>query len=388
MTKRKICVYIGGRANYSSAKSVLTHVAQHPDLELQLLIGAAAVVDRYGQLDKAIAEDGFEISYRFHNMVEGETPLTMTKTAGLGLLEASTAFDFLKPDVVLVVGDRYDVLPIAIAAVFMNIRVAHTMGGEVTGTVDESIRHALTKLAHIHFPANEDSRERIIRMGESAESVFNVGCPRNDLVLDQTKSRPSSAALQTIYEKCGGVGGRPPLDKNYLLVSQHPVTTEYGANREHMEATLIALERLSMPTLLLWPNSDAGSDEVSRAVRVFRENGQADWLHAFKDLPVDLYIDLMNTTSCLVGNSSSGIREGALLGTPVVNIGNRQSARLSAKNVITVSNDADAIEGAIRTQLENGRYEMDPLYGDGSAGAQIADILASFHPPLQKRIVY
>lgn len=388
MTKKKICVYIGGRANYSSAKSVLTHVSQHPDLELQLLVGAAAVVDRYGRLDHAIEEDGFDISYRFHNIVEGETPLTMTKTAGLGLLEASTAIDFLKPDVVLVVGDRYDVLPVAVAAVFMNVRVAHTMGGEVTGTVDESIRHALTKLAHIHFPANEDSRERIIKMGEPAGAVFNVGCPRNDLVLEQTKGRSSVASLGTIYDKQGGVGGKPKLGDGFLLVSQHPVTTEYGANRDHMEATLNAAANIAMPTLLLWPNSDAGSNEVSRAVRIYREKNEAGWLHAFKDLPVDIYIDLMNTTSCLVGNSSSGIREGAMLGTPVVNIGNRQSARLCGNNVMTVANDAQAIEQAIRAQLSHGRYNMDALYGNGTAGAQIADILASFSPPLQKRIVY
>lgn len=388
MSRRRVCVYVGGRANYSSAKSILTQVLSHPALELQVIAGAASVVDRYGELTKVLEADGFPVSYRFFNLVEGETPLTMTKTTGLGLIEASTALDNLHPDVVLVVGDRYDVLPVAIAAAYMNIPLAHTMGGEVTGTIDESIRHAITKLAHVHFPANEDARQRIIRMGELPESVHNVGCPRNDLVLEEVHRRPSLEFLSDLFVKHGGVGPVQDLGKGFLLVSQHPVTTEYGQNLAHMQMTLAALERIAMPTLLLWPNSDAGADEVSRAVRAFRERCRPGWLHVFKDLPVETYIHLMNSTACLVGNSSSGVREGALLGTPVVNIGTRQSARLCGKNVITVPNDEDAIEHAIRQQLEHGRFEMDRLYGDGRAGARIANILAEARPQVQKRIAY
>jgi UDP-hydrolysing UDP-N-acetyl-D-glucosamine 2-epimerase len=388
MTRRRICVYIGGRANYSSAKSILAQVMAHPALELQVIAGAASVVDRYGELTKVLEADGFPVSYRFFNLVEGETPLTMTKTTGLGLIEASTALDNLRPDVVLVVGDRYDVLPVAIAAAYMNIPLAHTMGGEVTGTIDESIRHAITKLAHLHFPANEDARRRIIKMGELPEAVHNVGCPRNDLVLQEVRRRSSLEFLSDLFIKHGGVGPEQDLTKGFLLVSQHPVTTEYGLNLAHMQMTLAALERVAMPTLLLWPNSDAGADEVSRAIRSFRERCRPAWLHVFKDLPVETYIHLMNTTSCLVGNSSSGVREGALLGTPVVNIGTRQSARLCGRNVINVLNDTDEIEQSIRQQLKQGRYEADTLYGDGRAGARIADVLAEARPRLQKQITY
>lgn len=385
---RRICVYIGGRANYSSAKSILKNVQAHPDLDLIVIAGAASVLDRYGDLVSVIKEDGFSVDYRFFNLIEGETPLTMTKSSGLGLIEAATAFDNLKPDFVLVVGDRYDVMPVAMAAAYMNIRLAHTMGGEVTGTIDESIRHAITKLAHLHFPANEDSRQRILRMGEKEEDVHNVGCPRNDLVLEEIKNRSSLDVLADIYEVHGGVGPIQDVSGQFLLVSQHPVTTEYGRNFDHMQKTLEALARLALPTLLLWPNSDAGSDEISRAVRIFRERYNPHWLHVFKDLPVETYIHLMNTTACLIGNSSSGVREGALIGTPVVNIGNRQSARLCGHNLLTVSNDTDAIEAAIRKQLAHGRYEMDTIYGDGSAGARIADILSKSLPNLQKRITH
>lgn len=385
---KKVCVYVGGRANYSSAKSILQAIQANSELELQIMAGAAAVLDRYGELFKIIEKDGFNINYRFFNVVEGETPLTMTKSTGLGLIEASTALDNLKPDFVLVVGDRYDVLPIAIAASYMNIPLAHTMGGEVTGTIDESIRHAITKFAHIHFPANEEARERIIRMGEDPEFVFNVGCPRNDLVLKEIQAKNSFDYLKDIFKVHGGVGPEFDLKGGYLLVSQHPVTTEYGLNKKHMEDTLEALRRIAMPTLLLWPNSDAGADEVSRAVRAFREKNRPDWLHVFKDLPVETYIHIMNSTSCLIGNSSSGVREGALLGTPVVNIGTRQYRRLCGENVINVENNSDAIEAAIRKQLQHGRYKMDTLYGDGKAGNKIAECLSRVKPKIQKVIYY
>jgi len=386
--RRKVCVYIGGRANYSSGKSILQSIKDHPQLELQLLVGAASVLDRYGELIKIIEREGFDIKYRFFNLVEGETPLTMTKSAGLGLIEASTALDNLRPDFVLVIGDRYDVLPLAIASTFMNIPLVHTMGGEVTGTIDESIRHSMTKFAHVHFPANEDARERIIKMGEDPRMVFNVGCPRNDLVLNEVKKHDSLDFLKNLFEKHGGVGPALDLSKGFLLASQHPVTTEYGMNKRHMEATLEALERISMPTLLLWPNSDAGSDEISRAIRGFREKKSPKWLHVFKDLPVETYIHLMNCTSCLIGNSSSGVREGSLLGTPVVNVGSRQNRRLTGKNVIIVDYSADEIHQAILNQLKNGRYPLDTLYGDGSAGIRIADILAKVDVKIQKQIEY
>jgi len=386
MSVRSVCVYIGGRANYASAKSILENISNHRDLELQVIVGAASVVDRYGSLSRIIQEDGFSIGYRFFSLVEGETPLTMTKSAGLGLIEVSSALDNLRPDLVLVVGDRYDVLPVAIASVFMNIPLAHTMGGEVTGTIDESIRHAITKLANLHFPANEDARQRILRLGEPPEMVFNVGCPRNDIVLKIVHSQDSKEVLENLFSRHGGVGPELDLNSGFLLVSQHPVTTEYGENLVNMQKTLAALSHIRMPTLLIWPNSDAGSDEVSKAVRIFRERTRPDWLHVFKDLPVESYIHLMNTTACLIGNSSSGIREGALLGTPVVNIGSRQSSRLHGKNVINVPSEVSAIERAIFKQLEHGRYEKDTVYGNGEAGKRIADVLATVVPVIQKKI--
>ena len=384
---RKICIFVGSRANYSSLKSVMRAVMEHPELELQLVVGASALLNRFGTIINLIREDGFEPDYTFHNIVEGDNPTTMAKSTGLGVIEMAMVLDNLKSDFMVVVGDRFEMMAITIAAAYMNIRIAHTMGGEVSGTIDESIRHAITKFAHVHFPANEEARQRIIRMGEHDEYVFNVGCPRIDLVVEELK-KDSTTTLNNIFMKYKGVGETIDLEEPFLLVSQHPVTTEFGNNRWQIEQTLYALEELKMPIILLWPNIDAGSDDVSKGIRTYREKYRPLWLHAFKNLPTDIYIHLMNITKCLVGNSSSGIREGSIIGTPVVNIGTRQASRMRNENVIDVDYCTEAIIRGIRRQLENGKYKPSSIYGNGTSGKRIAEILAKIDPPVQKRISY
>ena len=179
---RKICVFLGGRANYSSIRSAMKAIQEHDELALQVVLGGAGLVDKYGDLDSILQKDGFKVDKKIHMQVAGDEPGVMVKTAGLGLLGLADAYSELEPDFVVVVGDRYEVMSAAMAAAYMNIRLAHTMGGEVTGTIDESIRHAITKFAHVHFPANRESGERIIKLGEDPKSVFVVGCPRIDNV--------------------------------------------------------------------------------------------------------------------------------------------------------------------------------------------------------------
>lgn len=384
---RKICVFVGSRANYSSIKSVMRAIQKHPKLELQIVLGASAILERFGKVEDLIRRDGFEPNFTFHNLVEGENPATMAKSTGLGLMDASMIFHNLKPDMLVVVGDRFEMMSVTLAAAYMNIRIVHTMGGEVTGTIDESIRHAITKFAHIHFPANEDSRERIIKMGEDEQYVFNVGCPRTDLVADELKN-DSYEALKDLFKAYGGVGREFDLSKPYLLVSQHSVTTEFGNNRAQIEETLKALNELQMPTIMLWPNADAGGDDISKGIRTYREKNNPEWLHIFKNLPTHIYIHLMNTTACLVGNSSSGVREGSFIGTPVVNIGTRQNKRLRTNNVIQVNYSSNEIVAGVKKQLEHGKYTSNHLYGDGTAGEKIAEILTWAEPPIQKTIVY
>jgi len=387
--KRKICVFIGSRANYSSIKSVMMAIEYDNELELQTVLGASAVLDRFGKVENLIREDGFTPNYLFNSIVEGENPTTMAQSTGLGMIEMSMVLDNLKPDFLIVVGDRFEMMSVTVAAAYMNIRIAHTMGGEVTGTIDESIRHAITKFSHIHFPANEDSKNRIIKMGEHEEYVFNVGCPRIDLVANELKSDSIKYLNDSkIFEVFKGVGQGIDLNKPFLLVSQHPVTTEYGNGRWQIEQTLLALNEIKMQTIILWPNIDAGSDDLSKGIRTFREKNNPEWLHAFVNLPTNIYIHLMNATSCLIGNSSSGIREGAFIGTPVVNIGTRQSMRMRSSNVIDVECDKDLIMKSIQKQLDHGKYESSNMYGDGNAGAKISDILKGTDPPIQKIIKY
>lgn len=363
-------------------------VEQHPQLKLQLVVGASALLDRYGAVVNLIERDGFQAVARVHMLIEGESPTTMAKSTGLGLIELPTIFEQLRPDVVLTIGDRFETMATTLAAAYMNIPIAHTMGGEVSGTIDESIRHAITKFAHVHFPASPGARDRIIRLGEPAGSVHLVGCPRIDLVAEIVTSRdPHEVLSERLFST--GVGDRFDLSKPFLLVSQHPVTTEYGEGERQITETLEAVRRAGLPAIVLWPNADAGSDDIARGIRKWREHGFGAHMHFFKNLPIDVYVILMKHTACLVGNSSSGIREGAYLGTPVVNTGTRQQGRERARNVMDVGYDRDSIYRAIEQQINHGPYEMDPIYGDGQAGTRIADILARIdNVDVQKRIAY
>lgn len=383
--KRRICVVVGSRANYSSIKSAMRAIAVHPDLELQLVVGASAILDRYGAVVSLIEKDGFKPAARLHMLVEGETPATMAKSTGLGIIELPTIFEQLKPDIVLTVGDRFETMATTLSAAYMNIPIAHTMGGEVSGTIDESIRHAVTKFAHIHFPASAGARERIIRLGERTENVHMVGCPRVDLVAEILRGGTQDLS-EHLFDI--GVGEELDLDKPFVVVSQHPVTTEYGDGEQQITATLTAVREVGLPAIVFWPNADAGSEDVARGIRKWRERKLDRDMHFFKNLPIEIYVSLMRKTACLVGNSSSGIREGAYIGTPVVNIGTREEGRERGRNVTDALHEPHAIAAAMHRQIDHGPYPMEPIYGDGKAGKRIADILAKCKVTVQKRITY
>lgn len=307
----------------------------------------------------------------------------MAKSTGLAIIELATQFEILQPDFVITVADRFESLATAIAASYMNIRLAHTQGGESTGSIDESVRHAVSKLSHLHFPATDRAAETLFRFGESRESVFRTGCPSIDVLRGLDLSVP-----EDIFRRYGGVG--PELNPHlpYLVVVQHPVTTEYGLGREQIEETLKAIDALSMPAVWLWPNVDAGSDDISKRLREYRERSPSTRIHFFRNFSVEDYARLLNGCACLVGNSSSGLREAGFLGVPAVNIGSRQQGRERAGNVIDVPHDSVAIANAITRQLEHGQFSKSLLYGDGTAGRQIADILSTVDIPIQKRLTY
>lgn len=386
MTKRKICIVVNSRANYGRIKSVLRAVRAHPNLELQLLVGASAMLYRFGRAIDVIRADGFEPTAVIHSIVEGETPTTMAKSTGLGIIELASQFENIRPDVVLTVADRFETVATAIAASYMNIPLAHTQGGEVTGSIDESVRHAVTKLSHIHFPSTERARDFLLRMGEQPETVHFTGCPAMDIVNDVPK-RPR-AALAELFARYAGVGATLDPLQPYIVVLQHPVTTEYGEGFNQIRETLSAIAALRIQTIWLWPNVDAGSDDVSKGIRMFRERHNPDYIHFYRNFSPEDYVWLIRESACLVGNSSSGLREAAFLGLPSVNIGTRQSGRERAPNVADVGYNADEIRRAIEHQLAHGRYEPSTMFGDGQAGERIAALLAEVPLVVQKRISY
>ena len=383
--RRKVCVVVTARPSYSRIKTALRAIDQHPDLDLQLVVAASALLDRYGSAIDVIRQDGFQIAGQVYMVLEGENPTTMAKTTGLGLMELSTSFDNLKPDVVVTVADRYETLATAVAAAYMNIPVAHVQGGEVTGSIDEKVRHTVTKLSDLHFVCTKKAAERVIRMGEDPKTVFVTGCPSIDLAAEML---PNPALDFDPFAKYGGVGTGLDLTKGYLVVMQHPVTTEYELSRQHITETMYAAREMNMPALIFWPNVDAGSDGTSNGIRAFRENQKPAHFHFFKNMAPTDFLKLILNSRGLIGNSSVGIRESSFLGVPVVNIGTRQAGRERGSNVLDVNYDRDEIAGAIRHHLGNGTYPKDPIYGDGHAGTRIADLLARVPLTIDKRITY
>ena len=382
---KKICVLVTARPSYSRIKSALAAIQTHPDLELQLVVAASALLDRYGNAFKVIERDGFDISARVYMVLEGENLVTSAKSTGLGLVELATVFDNLQPDAVVTVADRYETLATAVAASYMNIPVVHVQGGEVTGSIDEKVRHAVTKLSNLHLVSTDKAAERVLKLGEHPCTIVKTGCPSIDIA-DEVLREPEMDF--DLFEKYGGVGERVDLSSGYLVVMQHPVTTEYDDAFQQALQTLYAVEDLGMPTLWFWPNVDAGSDGTSKAIRMFRETERPTNLHFFRNMDPDDFLRLLLHSKGIVGNSSVAIRECSYLGVPAVNIGTRQQGRERGPNVIDVDHDRGAIVDAVRHHLGNSRPPQDTTYGDGNAGTRIAEAIATRELTVEKRLTY
>ena len=382
---RKICVVITARPSYSRIRTALEALRARDDIELQIVAAASALLDRYGSVVDEIERDGFEVARKVYMVLEGEQPLTMAKTTGIGMIELATALDNLKPDFVVTIADRHETLATAVASAYMNIPLVHIQGGEITGSIDEKVRHAVTKLSDYHLVSTAQAGERVVRMGEEPGTVIITGCPSIDIaasVLQQPELDFDP------MQKYGGVGAELDLSGGYLVVLQHSVTTEHDLARNQVQETLHAVAELGMPTLWFWPNPDAGSDGTSRGIRAFREAQNPGKLHFFKNMSPTDFLRVVYHSRCLVGNSSAGIRECSFLGVPVVNIGSRQAGRDRGVNVVDVDHDRVAISKAIRDQAAKGRHPSDPLYGDGNAGTRIAAALARIEPRIEKRLDY
>jgi UDP-hydrolysing UDP-N-acetyl-D-glucosamine 2-epimerase len=379
--KRRICFPITNRAYYGRSQLLLKKLQAHPGIELELMLGGSILLDKYS---RHIADDieagGFTISASLFNVIEGGNHVAMAKTACLTALEFTNGLHTIDPDVVIICGDRFEQLAIAMAAAYLNLTIAHIEGGDVTGSVDESVRHAITKLSHIHFVTNDAARRRVLAMGEDPRYVFNTGS------LDVELAARVDVTITSERLNSYGVGHAIDIDKPFLMVIQHPVTTE-SDNRLHLETTLRAISATEMPVIWFWPNPDAGTGEMSDSLRHFREQNPraTDRMRFITNVPADEFVAMLKRTACLIGNSSAGIKECSFLGTPVVDVGARQQGRLRADNAIHAGYDAGEIARAISTQLRHGKYAPSHIYHRPDASQAMVDILAGAELYVQKR---
>lgn len=385
---KNIAVYVGSRANYSSAKPIIKSLQKHPNLNPIIILSGSGMISKYGQLEALMKKDGIDIDYRAYSIIDGQSPGSMSSSVGLGIIQLSNILQNINQiSYALAVGDRFDVMSFVLAAIALNIPVAHTMGGERSGTIDEGLRHAISKLSSLHFVANDDARNRLVKMGEDPRFVFNTGCPRMDELVTYREEFKKKVFKSTVelYDQYKGVGSRVELDQ-FILFVMHPVTTEFGANRTAARNALSAMKRTGTPIVGLWPNADAGSEEISKEIRIFRESTNYP-IHMFANLGYRDYLQLMYLCSVMIGNSSSALREGEMLGTPVIQIGTRQEARLIGDNVLQVTTPStDAISSAIAKQLLHGRYQSKNLYGSGKSAETIVSYLNTIEIPNSQKL--
>lgn len=380
--RRKVLVVLVDRANYGRLKPVMCEIKNHHALELQTVCAGTMVLKRFDYTTEIVRDDGFEIHGEVFVELEGSTPTTMAKSVGFATIEFASEFQRLKPDVVLLIGDRYEALAAAIAAAYMNIPIVHLQGGEVSGSIDESARHAISKFAQFHVPSTKRAAEFLVRMGEHEETILTIGCPSSDI------ARMFDGKLTNEIVNERGSGLVLDVSKPYLLVVFHPITTEYGDEWNQMDELLNAVAELAMQTILLWPNIDAGSDQISKAIRTFRDLENIGWLRTLTNLSPENYLRVLRNTACAIGNSSSFVRDASYFGTPVVLVGNRQRGRETGEHVTQASASKENILQAIRRQLEHGRYSPNTLYGDGRVSERIAESIANLQPYIQKRLAY
>jgi len=381
--KRKIAVITGTRADYGIFYHVLKEIEKHELLTLKLIVCGMHLCPEFGMTINEIEKDGFVVSDKFETILASDTGTAMAKSIGLSIISMAQSFERIKPDVVLILGDRGEMLAAATAAIHMNIPVAHIHGGEVTGTVDESVRHAITKLSHIHFPANEDSKQRIIKLGEKEKNIFVVGAPGLDYIKKTTYLSRSEMLKRFELE-----------DDKIFLLTQHPVTTERDLVEWQIRETLDAVVELGYQTIVSYPNSDNGGREIIKVIEEYR--AKYPFLKVFRNLTQVEYLSFLEIAEVMIGNSSSGIIEAPSFKLPVVNIGSRQGGRLRACNIIDIPYGKESVKAGIKKAISDVSFKKQletctNPYGDGNASGKIARILSEIkldRELIQKRITY
>lgn len=379
----KVAVFTGSRAEYGILKPVMGAINKHDKLRLFTVVCGMHLSAEFGNTSEEIEKDGFEINSRIASINTVDSCQAMAHYLGDVIVDTSDVLSELSPDAVVVLGDRVDILGVVMAAAYMNIPIAHIHGGDVSNAgLDEPARHAITKFAHIHFPATERSAERLIKMGEEPERVHVVGAPGLDTILG--KKLPDAEELSERYSL--------DMSKPVVLVLQHSVTTEPRDAEFQMSETMAAIAETDHQTIVIYPNADAGGRKMIEVIKRYVGTN----VKAYRSLPHEDYLGLMKIASVMVGNSSSGVIESSSFNLPVVNIGTRQKGRERSDNVINAEHDRSLIVSAMKRAIYDDQFlsqvsRCQSPYGQGRAGVQIADILTKIsinRAFLQKRVTY
>jgi GDP/UDP-N,N'-diacetylbacillosamine 2-epimerase (hydrolysing) len=379
--KRKIAIIAGSRGEYGYFRPIIKEIIKNPNLDYGIIASNMHVLDSFGSSIKEIKKDRLKIHAAIHNTLDGYNPLTMVKSLSIFMMQLPEILHQMKTDIVLLAGDRGEQLIGAITGAHMYIPVAHIQAGELSGNIDGTTRHAITKFAHIHFAANKDAAERVKKMGEEKHRVFNVGAP----MLDELVSG-FVTPKEKIYKKFS-------LDKNkpIILMAQHPVTEEFSQSEKQIKETMKALDKLGHQAIIILNNSDAGSATIRRVIFHHKK----PFMHIVPNMKRQDYAGLLNVADVIVGNSSSGLIEAPTFNLPTVNIGNRQKDRMRTVNVIDIPYSADGIIKAVRKSMSSAfRKKVSKCvnpYGDGKSSKRIVKILESVpidDKLLVKRITY
>lgn len=380
MHKRKILGITGIRSEYDIMASVFYAINKHPTLELELIVTGAHLADAYGYTIREIQADGFKIADEIDSLLNSDQDAARVKGLAIQLQGMVQTVARVRPDFLLVLGDREEAMATALAGVYMNIPVAHIAGGDrVVGNVDDQVRHAVSKLAHLHFVTNQESFDRLLKMGEQPFRVFNTGNPGLDRMLSVPELSFPELSRRLGFELREG--------DPFILLIQHVISTEIEESYFQMRQTLEAVKKLGIKAILSYPNSDPGNQQMIKAILEYRD---LPHLYSAKNIPRLEFVNIMRRAGCMLGNSSAGILEAPLLKLPVVNVGNRQQGRLHAENVQFVPHDVEAICRAVRRALFDEEYRArvancDNPYGDGHASEKIAEILATM--PLDRKLL-
>ena len=380
--KRKILAVTGARSEYDILFPVLEKLNADNDFDLQILVTGAHLSERYGKTVDIIEKDGFRIAARVNNLLESDEKMARVISLGNQIPAFAQVFNTIKPDILMVVGDREEAISVSLTGAYMDIPVAHIAGGDIVkdGNIDNSVRYATSKFSHIHFTILEQHRQTLLKLGEDDWRIFTVGNP----ALDRFLGTPFLSRKQ-ISEN---IGFDITTDK-YLVLIQHPIITDVENEGKNIRQTLDAIIDSGYKCLINYPNSDAGNYAIIEAYQEYEKKHKQ--LFVFKNLDRLNYINILRNASCLIGNSSSGIIEAPSLGLPVVNIGSRQRGRIHAENVTFVDNDKNQIKTAIIKSLTDNTY-IDSVktiknpYGDGNSSSKIVEVLRTIE--LNDKLIY